>query len=397
LQQHLLSGVFDYIFLQIIHLLDFLLQEFSWLGALHQGSSIRISSPFSTLKNIFLLQREMPFFKIQTVLTLSLLLMLVSCGGGGSEGTTATETPSTGTAISSVVFSDPSLAACIESDAATHGLQFTDEVTSLDCSASNIRALNGLQSFTKLETLDLSNNKVSDISTLSELSNIKTLDISSIQSLRNIDALLSLDKLINVDLSESGNEDITCASLDALSQVAGSVIAPDNYKQLITDVVFTDDLLESCVLSAATQNGFKFTRDITALECVDLGFSQLDGIEPFGNLVSLNINGNQVFDLSTLEQLAKLEFLFVAENPITDVFPLSALPALVVLDLSGIDGLTNIDALATLTTLKELLLDNTCNGVLGCATLDTLSNQLNSTQLNSTHCTEPTLSLRYAY
>jgi len=330
----------------------------------------------------FLSRSKSGLSRLARPIFLMFVISLTACGGGGgSDDSSNLPPPGSGSEISKVAFSDPSLAECVQSTAAINGWSLLADVTSLDCSDANIRLLNGLQSFTSLETLSLRGNIVSDITLLSDLDNINVLDLSANSSVRNIDALLLLNNLTQVNLSESGSGDISCTSITALSLVAGSVNAPDICKQLISDIVFVDSALESCVGLTATQNSFLFTRDVTALECISAGITQLDGIESFQNLVSINIFGNQISDLTPLSQLTALEYLYAAENPITDVFALSQLPALIVLDLSGIPGLTNVDALAASTSLNELLLAGSGNGALECSTLDSLSAQL--TTLNS--------------
>lgn len=303
-------------------------------------------------------------------------LSLTACGGGDDGGSDSTDIPASRTAISEVVFSDPSLATCVTSEASQKGFLFTDELTTLDCSQSNIRLLDGLKSFTKLETLNLSSNKISDISPLSAQTSLKVLDLSEIATLRKVDILLSLNKLTTVNFSESGRGNLECDTLDSLSQIASSITRPATCKKLITDVVFADDNLQSCVTALANETGATFTRDVKELNCINAGITQLDGIESFENLISININGNQVSDLTPLSDATKLQFVYVADNLITDIFALSELPALTLLDLSRIAGLTNLDALVNSTTLEELILVDTGNGDLGCSALDTLSTQL---------------------
>lgn len=325
----------------------------------------------------------MPFFNFHTGFALSLLLVLAGCGGGGGGGggdstTPAPVDPPSRTSISSIVFSDPSLAACVQSNAATNSLIFIDEVTNLDCSESNVSVLDGLESFTNLETLDLSGTRIRDASKLSTNTKLRVLDLSSIPELRKIDSLLSLNQLSTIDLSDSGRDSLECDTLESLSQTVSSLSRPGKCLKRIADVSFTDASLQSCVSALVTETGAIFTRDVSTLDCTSSGITRLDGIESFENLVSINLNGNAITELAPLSLLTKLEFLFLAENPISNVILLSQLPALLTLDLSRIPGLTNIDNLLSSTTLKELILDETGNGALGCSVLDNLSSQTTS-------------------
>ncbi|MFT6029490.1 MAG: hypothetical protein ACI8O8_001226 [Oleiphilaceae bacterium] len=329
-----------------------------------------------------------------TILMLALSFMLSACGGGGG-GTTETNTapdtttpdittPDTdsGTLLSVIEFTDPELDQCVRSTAAANGITLASEMTSLDCSQKNIRLLNGLESLENLETLNLSGNRIADISKLAGSNTLKLLDLSSIVDLRNIDDLLTLNNLIDIDLSDTGNGDISCAKLEELAQTKGSITAPETCKRLISSVVFADSTLQACVSVKATETGVSFTRDIKILECDASGITRLDGIEAFQQLQSINISGNEVSDISALGSLLKLVYINLAQNPITDISALGELPALRSLDLSEIPNLTDLGDLLNLTSLQELSVIGSGSGELACTALDNLSNAFENLSLS---------------
>ena len=130
--------------------------------------------------------------------------------------------------FSNIDFSDPLLAQCVESEAASNGWNSTGDVTSLNCQQAGITSLGGVQSFVNLETLNLSGSQVDDIFLLSALTNLQELDLSSITGLTDIDTLLTLETLKTLHLNGSGNGNLNCDDLDALSLVLETFTRPDN-------------------------------------------------------------------------------------------------------------------------------------------------------------------------
>jgi Leucine-rich repeat (LRR) protein len=280
-----------------------------------------------------------------------------------------------GKLINDVIFADPSLSVCVDTNRIENNWSLVEEVVSLNCQPGRIKLLGGLQDFINLKSLNLSANQISDISPVKGLLALKSVNLSAIPELKKIEALLSLKTLTQIDLSESGNGDISCASLDSLSQTADSLITPLRCKKLISSVLFFDSNLKNCILAEAELKGLQYTRQLTNLDCIGMNIADLEGIEEFENLQSFNFSDNQVSDLSPLSELPHLAQVFAAANPITDVTVLAGLSVLENLDISSIPDLTNIDVLLNSTSLQNVTMRATGDGVLSCTSLGAFATQ----------------------
>jgi Leucine-rich repeat (LRR) protein len=151
-----------------------------------------------------------------------------------------------------------------------------------------------------------------------------------------------------------------------------------------TALVFPDPELEGAVWAALSAEGLRFTvadgDSLTELSAPDLGIASVEGIGQLSGLVSLNLSGNALTELSPLRSLVHLRHLDLAENQVgplgplsglagltelnlsgnrvTDLWPLSSLLSLVWLDL-GDNRLIDATPLAGLTRLQTLYLDHT--------------------------------------
>lgn len=118
---------------------------------------------------------------------------------------------------------------------------------------------------------------------------------------------------------------------------------------------------------------------VTGLTCANQGVASLDGIENLTAAVWLELNSNQIEDVTPLSHLTSLEWLHLSKNQIEDVTALAGLTALEMLylnnneieDITALSGLTGLDllqlesnqvvdltALSGLTLLDSLFLDN---------------------------------------
>ena len=87
------------------------------------------------------------------------------------------------------------------------------------------------------------------------------------------------------------------------------------------------------------------------------GVIDLTGLEHATQLITLNLEDNQISDLTPLAQLTQLTELDLSGNQISDITPLAQLTQLTELDLSG-NQISDITPLAQLTQLTELNLEN---------------------------------------
>jgi len=135
-------------------------------------------------------------------------------------------------------------------------------------------------------------------------------------------------------------------------------------------VTFADPLLEAMIRGAMGKPEGEITlaeaQGVTRMDLTDSlqrqlseypPITNLDGLEAFTNLESLDLSQNAVSDISPLAGLTKLTALSLAGNPVTDVAPLAKLTNLKLLILSNCQA-QDYNALSNLINLQVLLLDN---------------------------------------
>ena len=135
-------------------------------------------------------------------------------------------------------------------------------------------------------------------------------------------------------------------------------------------VEFADPVLEAMVRSAIGQPEGEITltqaRAVTRLDLNDelhrylsqeSKITDINGLEAFTNLETLDLSTHAVSDISPLAGLTSLTALSLAGNPVADVSPLAGLTSLKLLILSGSQA-PDFSALANLVNLQVLLLDN---------------------------------------
>ena len=171
-----------------------------------------------------------------------------------------------------------------------------EDLEMLDASGREIANLEGIQYCTSLIELTLMDNAIADLKPLSELIALTTLDLSGNQILD----LSPLSNLIQLTSLRVGNNRIV---------------------------------------------------DLEPLEALAAANLQDEG------LMNLELDGNEIADLSTLGELVSLQKLVLDNNQISDIAALSTLTNLFSLSLMD-NQIVDIDALSSLTGLKILLLDN---------------------------------------
>ena len=135
-------------------------------------------------------------------------------------------------------------------------------------------------------------------------------------------------------------------------------------------VTFADPVLEAMIRSAMGKPEgeitFAETQGVTRMDLNDslqrqlsefTPITNLDGLEAFTNLESLDLSQNAVTDISPLAGLTKLTALSLAGNPVMDVEPLAKLTNLKLLILSNCQA-QDYSALSHLINLQVLWLDN---------------------------------------
>ena len=120
---------------------------------------------------------------------------------------------------------------------------------------------------------------------------------------------------------------------------------PDPYAALR----FPDLALEECVIDTAIAMGYTEPAEFTTLDCstTPRTILSLEGIDRLVNLVTLDISGSGVIDLSPLASLPSLQSLVAQNTSTSDVTPLLGINTLVSVDLTGSVSVTcdNLDQL----------------------------------------------------
>ncbi len=135
-------------------------------------------------------------------------------------------------------------------------------------------------------------------------------------------------------------------------------------------VVFADPVLEAIV--RATMGKPEGSITVAEAEAVtrlnlsiewqryiseETSIKDINGLEYFTNLESLDLSFHAITDITPLAGLKKLTLLSLGGNPVADIAPLAGLTNLKVLTLSGCAA-QDYSALAKLTSLELLMLDN---------------------------------------
>ncbi|MDQ0092074.1 Leucine-rich repeat (LRR) protein [Paenibacillus anaericanus] len=285
------------------------------------------------------------------------------------------------------------------------GIQYFTDLKSLYIWRTGVKDITRLEQLKKIEFLQLDNNQIEDISVLGKLTNIKYLYLADNQ-IKHVDALSQLSQLRDLILSNNQIEDITpLTSLTGLRTAElnknriTDIGALSNLKNLYTlylsgnlitdftptaayynnlsnkdfsledlneeeDIVisFPDPYFEQAVRTKIQKLvGEIRVRDVNGITELSLtsnyNLSNLEGIQYFTDLKSLNIWRTGVKDITCLEQLKKIEFLQLDNNKIEDISVLGKLTNIKYLYLAD-NQIKHIDALSQLSQLLDLRLSN---------------------------------------
>ncbi|EHT9627766.1 leucine-rich repeat domain-containing protein [Listeria monocytogenes] len=134
-------------------------------------------------------------------------------------------------------------------------------------------------------------------------------------------------------------------------------ISPDKISSIFPDAtlaeIIRDTLGKSSVDDIVTQAELDI---ISRLQIIGCSLS-LSGMENLTNLGFLDLEDNQISDISPLSNLTNLRTLWIDNNQISDISPLSNLTNLSYLDLAN-NQISDISSLANLTNLSSLYLAN---------------------------------------
>ncbi|MBI9059449.1 MAG: DUF5018 domain-containing protein [Labilibaculum sp.] len=196
-------------------------------------------------------------------------------------------------------------------------LREVSEITKLEAVDKNITDISGIEYLTSLEHLDLTTNKISTLSQLSELENLEVLwlgsneivDISALENMTTINNLqLSWNKIVDISMIPNLIE------LEYLSLGNNPIEAFPSFEKLTKleffamSYVYTDQIYN---------NGYEFLRGLTSIKQFHAQGTRakvLSGLESLVDLTHLNLSNTNCWDLSLLENLSKLEFLYLNES-----------------------------------------------------------------------------------
>ncbi len=245
-------------------------------------------------------------------------------------------------------------------------------LTSLSLSGRGITDLTGLEHCLNLERLEIDGNQISDVSPLASLTDLRELWLQG-NPIGEISPLASLVDLAELVLEPDQIDDMSpLASLAALN--------------IRWAVVFADPNLESAVREALGRpEGPIYAWDfegLVSLTAARRDITSLAGLEYGLNLEMVDIDGNQVSDLSPLAALTSLTRLRSSDNQISDISPLASLTNLTGLDL-GSNRISDISPLSGLANLTSLDLSSNqmsdispLSGLTNLTSLDLSSNQV---------------------
>jgi Leucine-rich repeat (LRR) protein len=225
-----------------------------------------------------------------------------------------------------VTFSDANFEALIRSTLSKPTGDITDldmaTITTLNGGGWNISDISGIEYCTNLMTLALWGNQIVDISDLTGLTNLSWLDLSNNQVV-NISALLSNSGIGSGDTVYLTGNPLSSTSESYISDLEARGVTVYYDGGGATIVTFSDANFEALIRTTLS----KPTGDITAAEMATIttltgngwNISDISGIEYCTNLVTLNLEDNQLVDLSDLIGLANLNWIGLSNNQIVNI------------------------------------------------------------------------------
>jgi Leucine-rich repeat (LRR) protein len=219
------------------------------------------------------------------------------------------------------------------------------QITDTSVSSTDLKAIGALH---KLESLTLNNCGLATTAGLEQLKNLTYLDLSN-NTIRNIDALMSMTELQELYMAHNALTDLT--SLTSLKKLVKLDVSYNSIKSLLPlyNVTGLQELNISNNLILEITNIDK----LSALKKLDISNNQLVDASTLATCTSLeelNISNNQLTNVTMLSSLMKLTSLNFSHNQVTEIptFPKNCA-------LVTIDGSHNLlDTLKPLEGLKNL-------------------------------------------
>ncbi|EAC2498993.1 InlH/InlC2 family class 1 internalin [Listeria monocytogenes] len=216
-----------------------------------------------------------------------------------------------------VIFPDPALANAVKT--ATGKSNVTDTVTQADLdgiatlSAFNtgVTTIEGIQYLNNLISLELKDNQITNLTPLKNLTKITELELSG-NPLKNVSAIAGLQSIKTLDLTSTQITDVT--PLAGLS----------NLQVLYLDL--------NQITNISPLAG------LTNLQYLSIGNNQVSDLTPLANLsklTTLRADDNKISDISPLASLPNLIEVHLKNNQISDVSPLANISNLFMVTLTN--------------------------------------------------------------
>lgn len=247
-------------------------------------------------------------------------------------------------------------------------------LSTLNLGKNKISDLSLISKFTKLRSLNLNDNLISDISPIKSVLGISNINLENNQ-ISSILPLKGLGSLYQLDI---GGNSINLNELSGFSSITSLSMNNSNISDIsaLTKLNLVDLQLDNNQIRELTPLCGK-----TSLRYLSLNGNQISNINPLSGLSSLsllNLCDNQITDISPLASLSLLESLYITNNRVIDIGVLSSLPSVQNLGIGG-NPISNIQQITQCSNITQLELDN-----LGLSDISFLSNmpQLSCLVLN---------------
>lgn len=224
------------------------------------------------------------------------------------------------------------LSGCILSSAVLDAIGTLPDLTQLNLSSCAISNINSLVGLTKLQQLDLSGNSITDITALSSMENLQELNLAK----NPIDTIVYLNNCLNLRLLNIEN-----CKVAKLSSLAGNTSLEELYAahNAVEDI----SVLVECPAIRVLDVSFNKVKDASVLAqlpalTIFLGESnQLEALPKLNAeespLQQINVNKNQIADLSGLSELQWLNYIYADYNKVEDLSCLEKCSCLVQVDV----------------------------------------------------------------
>ncbi len=229
---------------------------------------------------------------------------------------------------------DESLRTCISQNVQDNALSSPFELTHLSCPSLAIQSLTGLTLFSNIFYLDLSDNLLTDIYLLNDLKNIYEVNLSQ-------------------------NEQLNCIENKNRGEILFSQVPQTCLVSKIADVPYSDKYLQACIEQVSKENNWQLVDEVSSLNCSDGRIDNIEALEFFSNLGSLNLAESAVRPLSVIGKLDKLKHLEINNIGADGLSSLSSLTNLESLSLGVYTWLSedDLDSLVNLNKLEHFSAD----------------------------------------